>query len=241
MWSSRLRAVCWTASCLLLGLVVAPGCSASDGGEESARGALGKACDASDDCPGDLFCNYDSSDYVAHRQCSSACSNTDQCKSEFGPDSFCVGAGVCVKACHSDSECPSKSRCGTSGWCEREGKGSGNPYCSGTPDPCDTLGHDDCARTLGCEPTGACAGAPPACPGFSQVPCENKPGCHWVYSNSSCAGTSLSCSTYTTETTCVAQTGCHFNGSCAGAPLVTRCEDEVAGLCEYTAGCTLVE
>jgi hypothetical protein len=83
------------------------------------KGSLGTTCDVDSDCQAPLHCNIDDVDYIGHKQCTINCSSAETCTTSFGEDSFCIGAGFCVRSCTEDSDCPSLTRCGVGAWCLR--------------------------------------------------------------------------------------------------------------------------
>jgi hypothetical protein len=93
---------------------------------------IGKACEDDADCQGGLRCRRDTTNFISHLQCSMFCDTSEQCEN-LDASSFCIGANACVHACNSAADCGPKTRCNSSGWCERKGPGSGVSFCTPTP------------------------------------------------------------------------------------------------------------
>ncbi|SRR5258706_8316471 len=72
---------------------------------------LGNHCRNNDDC-GSLSCGWElkaSRDSSIGQVCTAACKTTEDCVSEFG-DSTCL-AGLCVRECRQDADCPVQTYC----------------------------------------------------------------------------------------------------------------------------------
>jgi hypothetical protein len=190
-------------------LMVFVGCSSSDSGNSTP--VLGDICTSSADCGGQMVCHSDTTNYVANGQCtaSTECSKDSQC-SGFGSahGAMCIGANICVATCGVQSDCPNGTICNSYGWCERTGPGSGNMYCSGTPQPCTGLGSYSCSARTDCFDDGFCSG---------------------VSSNSS-----MACSTWSTQSFCTSY-GCTWNANCTGGE--TSCESITVSHCSTVPGC----
>lgn len=218
------------------------GCG-SDGGGSSGTGSLrhqgiGVACDTDGDCAAGQYCHLDTTDYIAHRQCTADCASEADC-AEFGEVVMCIGANVCVAECLTNDDCPDMAICNSYGWCERTGPASGNPYCTGTPTACGALSGYTCTGTPGCTDTSACSGVASSCYSqYSSYSCTGQDGCYWSYSTSSCSGSPRSCSLMNFDFECQAQSGCYWSGGCVGTPSIT-CEEQPASLCDFTDGCRL--
>lgn len=99
--------------CLLLcvAFLVAAGCS-------KARN-LGNHCRNSEDC-GSLSCGWElkaPKESAVGQVCTLACKTSDDCVAEFG-DSQCL-AGMCVRECRQDADCPSQTYCVNHQYCGR--------------------------------------------------------------------------------------------------------------------------
>jgi hypothetical protein len=202
------------------------------------NGGVGQVCAVNSDCPSGLTCHFDSTTWIAHKQCTSACNTDADCTSLYGNHTECIGAHICVSKCLDDSNCPAMTQCGTNSWCEHTGPGSGVPKCTGTPTPCALLTDIQCATTLGCTAGGFCAGTGQSCLGQDQFLCGTILGCYWDSLAQLCSGIGTSCSSYASDITCAGATGCYWSGSCTGQPSTT-CESAGATLCQYTPGCVL--
>lgn len=224
----------WLGGLIALG---AWACSSSDGGGGTSA-TLGKVCDTDADCPSGLSCHLDTSDWIAHRQCSTYCDQSEECEGKW-PASMCIGANLCVATCTTDGDCPSPTVCGSNGWCENTGPGSGVPKCAGTPTPCSLLTDLQCAGALGCLSTGDCSGSPGSCSfQSSSYSCSKIQGCYWSSSSSSCSGSASPCSFFLSQLSCNDQTGCYWSGGCTGTAAAS-CDGISANLCQYTPGCAL--
>jgi len=164
-------------------LLVSIACLAAACGSLTESGPLdgiGDPCDKSSDCVKGLECHEDTFAYAMHRQCTAPCSSHRDCSTQFGGDAYCLGGGVCAAQCTADADCPQLSVCNDIGWCQRTGPGSGNPYCGGTPTPCEVLTFDECS-SLGCDRVdGECTGVPlyPRCADTSFLSmCDRTHGC----------------------------------------------------------------
>lgn len=142
------------------------------------NGGLGQVCDADSQCAAELYCNVDTQDWILHRQCSTYCDSSDECKAKFGSHTSCIGANLCVSDCLDDSDCPPNTHCGDFGWCEHTGPGSGVPECTGTPTPCSLLDSTQCIVS-GCDWNTSCSGTPTesSCQGIHANLCEYTAGC----------------------------------------------------------------
>ncbi len=89
-------------------------------GCENLKGEIGETCSSDGDCQGELHCEEGSS---GTDQCTTTCVNStvveDYCTANYGSDYFCIGAGICVRSCQYDAECPSGTACNGYWWCER--------------------------------------------------------------------------------------------------------------------------
>lgn len=165
------------------------------GGGEVDAGAknsgIGTACDTDADCAEGQYCHMDFENYTMHRQCTAVCDSTEFCQEQFGQGTFCIGAEVCVAACITDSDCGASTVCADLGrWCSRQGPDSGNPYCAGSPTPCGLL---------------------------SGIACSQQSGC---IDSSDCSGSSTSCYSLFTSTSCTFQDGCTWDytrDECSGS------------------------
>ena len=79
--------------------------------------SLAEACDQDSDCETGL-CAKITSD-ASGKQCTQACGSSDECTSHFGSTSYCIGAGVCVRECAKDSDCPGMTSCYSNAFCKR--------------------------------------------------------------------------------------------------------------------------
>jgi hypothetical protein len=198
---------------------------------------VGKPCETTTDCPTGQSCHMDQ-DYIAHLQCTVSCDSDAPCEA-IEKGSFCIGANVCVHACSSDADCGPKTRCGTSGWCERTGPGSGVPYCGGLATPCSLLSDTSCASALGCRDDSQCGGVSESCYSqFSSFSCNSQDGCFWSSSSDDCSGSAHSCSSYSFDFGCQSQAGCYWTPRCSGTP--EACEDTPVSLCAQQPGCTML-
>lgn len=203
---------------------------------------LGKPCESDTDCAAPLLCRFDPTDYIAHKQCAYPCAAESDCTSKFGEYSMCIGANICVTKCIVQSDCPAKTQCITSDWCERTGPGSGVPYCTGSALPCGGRTETECFASLGCnENFGTCSGIVESCfSQFSSYGCYSILGCSWDSSTQSCYGSAESCDLMAGEATCGLQPGCSWApGSCSGTP--EACDQVPAALCSESPGCTLAQ
>lgn len=82
----------------------------------SSGGSVGGVCEADDECEVGLSC---SRALIMPLQCTTLCDDSSACVALFGQASFCIGAGLCVLACHDDGDCPSETVCNEFGWCRR--------------------------------------------------------------------------------------------------------------------------
>lgn len=196
---------------------------------------FGKPCETSADCPSGLFCNMDS-DYLAHKQCTMSCDDSPACDAaEKG--AFCIGKHVCVHACETDADCGPKTICGSAGWCERTGPGSGVPYCAGIATPCALLDDLTCTSSSGCRDDSRCGGVAESCYSqFDSFSCNDVDGCYW--SSNSCSGSSHACSSISLRYSCTDQPGCRWNQDCTGT--ARSCDQIFTALCSTQPGCSLV-
>ena len=215
----------------------ANGSSAGSGGSSTGKPLekFGKPCETSADCPSGLSCHMDP-DYIAHKQCTATCADGPECEAvEAG--AFCIGAHVCVHACETQADCGPKTRCGSAGWCERTGPGSGVPYCGGVATPCALLTDLTCISSSGCHDDSRCGGAAESCYSqFDSFSCNDVEGCYW--SSNRCSGSSQSCSSFSGRYTCQDQPGCHWNADCSGS--ARSCGQIYSALCSTQPGCNLV-
>lgn len=206
---------------------------------EPLKGSLGTPCDVNSDCQAPLFCNVDDVDYIGHKQCTITCSGSETCTTSFGNDSFCVGAGFCVRSCTEDSDCPSLTRCGGGAWCDRGGPGSGVPTCTGYATSCALLGGTSCLTAFGCKDASRCSGISSSCYSkYSSYTCSSQEGCYWSAVTSNCSGSSSSCSTMLSSLSCTYQDGCSWLSNCTGVP--DACDTFPPSLCENQPGCYLL-
>jgi hypothetical protein len=225
------------------------GGSSSQGGAPSAAGQanggstgkalekIGKPCETSADCPTGLSCRMDS-DYIAHKQCTLSCNDDATCKAAE-TSSFCIGANVCVHACNTQADCGPKTRCGSSGWCERTGPGSGVPYCGGLATPCALLSDFTCTSSSGCHDDSVCNGIAESCYSqFDSFSCNDVDGCYWSSASEQCSGSANSCSGFSLRSSCESQPGCSWSARCSGAP--RSCDETLTALCSTQPGCSLV-
>jgi hypothetical protein len=209
------------------------------GGGDSSTGKplkkFGKPCETSADCPSGLSCHIDP-DYIAHKQCTVSCSDSAECDA-LEPGAFCIGANVCVHACKTQADCGPQTRCGSAGWCERTGPGSGVPYCGGVATPCVLLTDLTCSSASGCHDDSRCSGSAESCYSqFDSFSCNDVDGCYW--SSNRCSGSSHSCSGYVGRYTCEDQPGCHWSSDCSGS--ARSCDEILTALCSTQPGCNLV-
>jgi hypothetical protein len=204
------------------------------GSPTKAQSPLGKACEGSSDCATGLSCHLDA-DYISHLQCTTDCDSDDPCEA-IDENSFCIGAHVCVHACTTDADCPSKTRCNKSGWCERTGPGSGVPYCGGFATPCGLLTDSTCTSGLGCRDDSECSGSATGCYSqFDSFSCSSQDGCYWSSLSKSCSGSAHSCFSYSIRSSCEFQEGCYWTARCTGTP--RDCNDVPVSLCSSQPGC----
>ncbi|MDF3065142.1 MAG: hypothetical protein K0R38_743 [Polyangiaceae bacterium] len=198
---------------------------------------IGKPCETTADCAQGLTCREDS-DYIAHQQCTVSCADSETCEGvEAG--SFCIGANVCVHRCETNADCGPKTRCGTAGWCERTGPGSGVPYCGGVATPCSLATDTSCLLSSGCRDDSECTGFAESCYSqFDSFSCNDLDGCFWSSSSNQCSGSAYSCSTFKLRTSCEFQPGCRWSAQCNGT--ARSCDDTLAALCSNQPGCQLV-
>lgn len=220
---------------------VRPGGNGGSGGATGKPAAgstdIGKACDGEQDCKGGLVCRRDTADYIAHLQCSAYCDASEECEA-IDPKSFCIGAHACVRACESDDDCGPKTRCNSSGWCERKGPGSGVSYCSGAPLPCSLQTGASCTLTLGCTDDSECNGVASSCyTQFDSFSCNQQDGCYWSSASQDCSGSAHSCRTIFSQYSCESQEGCYYSARCGGTP--RSCESLTLELCALQPGCTI--
>lgn len=229
-----LRCFRFSIGCLVVAGAATVGCAASSDEESSGASThkLGEPCSQTADCGESQTCHKDTVDYLANGQCAKSCESSEECEAQFGKSSMCIGAGICVQECKEAADCPEKTKCNNSGWCERSGKGSGNPYCTGTPLPCSL--QSSCLSS-GCYTDGECTGIPSTCSYKSQYSCSETLGCSWSYSQDKCTGSAYPCSSMFSMSTCMQQ-GCIWQDKCAGV-VTTRCDDLSYGLCKFTEGC----
>jgi hypothetical protein len=207
----------------------------SGGSTSTALEKFGKPCETSADCPSGLSCRMDP-DYVSHKQCTASCSDSPECAAvEAG--AFCIGAHVCVHACKTQADCGPQTRCGSAGWCERTGPGSGVPYCGGVATPCVLLTDSTCISSSGCHDDSRCSGSAESCYSqFDSFSCNDVEGCYW--SSNSCSGSPRSCSSFSGRYTCEDQPGCHWSSDCSGS--ARSCDQILTALCSTQPGCSLV-
>ena len=212
------------------------GGSATGGASPGSSNPIGKPCETSADCAAGLTCHMDP-DYISHKQCTTYCDSEDPCVA-INKDSFCIGANVCVDACETDADCGPKTVCGSSGWCERTGPGSGVPYCGGFPTPCGLLTGFDCTGAFGCSDDSECGGVASSCYSqFSSFACTSQDGCFWSSSSDDCSGSAHSCITYSFDFQCETQDGCYWTPRCTGTP--RECEEMPVTLCSNQPGCSM--
>lgn len=211
--------------------------SVSGGSSGKSLEKIGKPCETSADCPTGLTCHMDP-DYIAHKQCTLSCDDGATCEAvESG--SFCIGAKVCVHACNTQADCGPKTRCGSSGWCERTGPGSGVPYCGGAATPCSLLTDFTCTSSSGCHDDSQCSGVAESCYSqYSSFSCNGVDGCYWSSSSEQCSGSSHSCSGFSLRSSCESQPGCSWSARCSGTP--RSCDEMLTALCSTQPGCGLV-
>ena len=203
------------------------------------KGSLGTTCEADSDCQSPLTCHIDNIDYIGHKQCATSCSSSDSCKTTYGENSFCIGAGICVRGCKTDTDCPNLTECGMGAWCQRGGPGSGIPKCSGSATFCSLLSHSTCYTSLGCTDDSKCTGSSTSCyTYYSSYSCTSQEGCYWSSISKSCSGVSTSCYTMSTSVSCEYQEGCSWSDSCTGVPFA--CDTMTRGTCESQPGCYLI-
>jgi len=219
------------------GTVGGSGGSGSGGGSAKPLSKIGKPCETSADCPSGLNCRMDT-DFIAHKQCTLSCNDDPTCEAaEAG--SFCIGANVCVHACATNADCGPKTRCGSAGWCERTGPGSGVPYCSGFATPCSLLTDLTCTLAPGCQDDSECSGFVESCYSqFDSFSCNDLDGCFWSSVSKSCSGSAKSCTSYFLRSSCEFQPGCSWRERCSGTP--RSCDDTLSALCSNQPGCSLV-
>lgn len=197
---------------------------------------VGRPCETNTDCDSSMVCYSDSSTYIAYHQCTAYCDDSETCEAQFGVNSFCIGANICVLACRSDADCTTTTRCNDAGWCERT---TGVPRCTGSILPCSTLSETDCYSALGCDVESECAGVADSCYSqFSSYSCMTISGCYWSSSSDSCSGVASSCSSQYSEYSCVDQ-GCQWSGGCSGTRSVDSCDELSPALCKFEPGCML--
>lgn len=213
--------------------------SSSRGLENS---GIGTPCESDSDCESLQYCHYDTQDYIGHGQCTFACDDSDTCKTNFGRDTFCIGANICVAECDFEDDCPEKTTCTDSGWCMRTGPGSGLPYCGGTPMPCSSLNDEQsCMSSMGCHSEGGCSGVSESCYSqFDTYSCESLDGCYWDSYFDECSGVSRSCSMYSFSTSCESQDGCRWDFDCTGTPWECSDFSPDPALCERQVGCSVI-
>lgn len=230
-----------TTNTLVAAMAAAAACfSGCGGGGSGAAASLGAACDTSQDCPSGITCNTDTTDYIANKQCTTSCTTDATCHSMFGADSHCIGAGICVRECNTNADCPDLSICNGYGWCDRTGPGSGNPYCGGTPDRCSSQPDEySCDDEYGCTFSGGCSGLSTSCYAlYDSTSCDFQDGCYWDDYSSSCSGTATYCSTYSSSGLCALQSGCSWDGSCIGSG--ETCSDFAVSDCTFQPGCQVM-
>lgn len=212
------------------------GTSGGSGPASTVNPTIGKPCEVSSDCAPGLSCRFDT-DYIAHKQCTTSCDVEATCLA-VEPNSFCIGANVCVHACQSSADCPAKTLCNDNGWCERTGPGSGVPYCGGFATPCELLVDDlQCIAALGCSDDSSCSGVAQSCYSqFDSFSCSSQDGCNWSSVLESCSGSAHSCSSYSFDFQCDSQAGCYFTPGCAG--VARSCSEIPVALCSNQPGCS---
>jgi hypothetical protein len=204
----------------------------------SLLGTLGNVCELDSDCKSPLVCNYDSTNYIAHKQCVLPCKTNGECESAFGADAFCLGAGICVRACLLDSECPPLTQCFEAGWCKRSGPGSGIPRCTGSATPCSLLSATSCLSTVGCTDASYCGGVSSSCYSmYSSYSCNDQPGCYWSSYSKDCSGSASYCSSQRSRYSCTDVDGCSWRAACSGMPY--SCESLTQATCLSQQGCRL--
>lgn len=224
-------------------LALAAGACSGDDEDDATSGAaerLGTACEQGSSCGDGLTCHSDTLDYLSHGQCTKECVSSEDCVAALGASAMCIGAGICVRKCETQNDCPAKTVCGIGGWCARTGPGSGNPYCGGSATPCSLLTEDECWKALGCSLDGSCSGVAPSCyDQATQYMCTTVEGCSWSTYGESCSGSSTACYQMTASYECVGQVGCTWTESCSGVPMRT-CGELMVSQCEGTPGCAIV-
>ncbi len=201
---------------------------------------VGQPCETSADCEDGLNCHLDTTDYIAHKQCTASCFAEEECTDRFGDDTMCIGANICTLTCETDADCPEKSKCSEFGWCSRSGPGSGVPYCGGTAMPCSLLSGTECLLALGCSDDSDCSGVATSCYSMTtSFACTSQDGCFWSSSSESCSGSASSCILQPSEYFCTSQEGCSWQGGCSGT--ATACADLPVSLCAEQPGCSVIE
>lgn len=200
---------------------------------------IGRPCMEDDECESGQTCRVDTTNYVAHGQCTVTCDSGEACESAFGKETMCIGAEVCVARCLTDEDCPEQTECIDAGWCKRQGPGSGVPTCTGVSTPCSLLAGSECSSALGCYDDSSCGGVSESCfSQFSSFSCNDVDGCYWSSSSGgSCSGSSRSCTSYASDFSCGDQPGCRWDEGCGGT--ASACADLPASLCGSQPGCSL--
>jgi hypothetical protein len=198
---------------------------------------IGEPCEDDGDCADGLACRDDETDYIAHKQCTQVCTDSDSCDPEGTGDAFCIGAEICVRSCKADADaCPKGTACNSNDWCERAGAGA--PKCAGTPLPCSLQGASGC-DAMGCTSSGQCRGVASSCYlQWGSYSCSMQDGCYWSSYSDDCSGFARSCSGFASSYGCNNQDGCNWEDTCTGTPL--SCELFSVAECALQPGCYVV-
>jgi len=200
---------------------------------------IGRPCVEDDECESGQTCRVDTTNYIAHGQCTVSCDSSEACEGAFGKETMCIGAEICVALCLTNDDCPEQTECIDAGWCKRQGPDSGVPTCKGVSTPCSLLTSSECGSALGCYDDSACGGVSESCfSQFSSFSCNDVDGCYWSSSSGgSCSGSSRSCTSYLSDFSCGDQPGCRWDEGCGGT--ASSCADLPASVCASQPGCSL--
>jgi len=214
------------------------GCSDGGGATVDPHG-VGARCQSSTDCAAPLFCNSDPVDHVLDHQCTAPCDSAQPCGDSLGASAACILAGLCVRTCASDDDCPTGTACNNNQWCEAVAPPpvSTNLRCTGTALGCASIKGTgvDCSDVPGCSADWNCVGEPEPCSSQGSE-CGSVHGCNYKI-RVGCTGEPSPCNEYSGHYECNTTHGCSWDFQCVGTP--RRCELLTAAVCEAQPGCFL--
>jgi hypothetical protein len=110
--------------------------------------------------------------------------------------------------------------------------------CVGDGGKCaDATTEGDCTNRQGCSwDPSECAGTPASTCSLADY--DVVPGCRFLSSAATCAGTPKPCADNTTSAACTAAPGCRWQAGCVGGPVDCSKYDHACTYCGETAGCS---